>query len=109
MSLEEYGVIKETRRGKYIYTPNCKIGIKVEAVRPFKGLIKRVTAMLPWYEIEVDGLSQAFLIHQNWVSEYGKLRVGEEIEGVIHTRHMLGWVVWYVRRVPSKEGIKLGI
>jgi hypothetical protein len=103
MSLEEFGVTKKDKRGiDYFYSLETPIGIKVEAIRPFRGKVKRFTPMLPWYEVEVDTLPQAFLIHQNWVSEHGKLRVGEEIEGVIHTRHMLGWVVWYVRRVQPK-------
>jgi hypothetical protein len=105
LNLEEFGVIKKDKRGiDYFYSPETHIEIKVEAIRPFRGKVKRFAPMLPWYEVEVDTLPQAFLIHNNWISSFGKLREGEEIEGVIHTRHMLGWVAWYVRRVQP-EGV----
>jgi hypothetical protein len=110
LRIEEFGHIKKASTGfDYLYTPNCNIGIRADRVIAIRGKVKSINAIFQYWQIEVEGLDEKFLIHNNWVKDFGPINIGEEIEGIIDVKHYFGWVAWYIRRCFSKEGIKIGI
>jgi hypothetical protein len=96
--IEEFGRVE----GGYFYGGSAT-GIKVERLKPYRGVVKNVVKMWPWYEVTVEtetGEKLTYSIHNNWIIKNGEIRVGDELEGVVdvveNTSH-------YTRRV-RKEG-----
>jgi hypothetical protein len=95
--IEEFGRVE----GGYFYGGSAT-GIKVERLKPYRGVVKKVVKTWPWYEVEAEGSEGkiAFSIHHNWVIAFGEIKPGDELEGVVdvveNTSH-------YTRRV-RKEG-----
>jgi len=93
--IEEFGRVE----GGYFYAGGAT-GIKVERLKPYRGVVKKVVKMWPWYEVETEtGEKITYSIHHNWVIAFGEIKLGDELEGVIdvveNTSH-------YTRRVAKQ-------
>jgi hypothetical protein len=51
----------------------------------------------------LEGEEGEFLLHQNWLSQNGELKPGDEVEGLVNTRE--GKTFWILRRVSKPTDV----
>jgi hypothetical protein len=62
------------------------VGARLDHCKPFRATVSTFEKDAPaWHKVELTGFDRSFLIYRNWINEFGELRVGDEVEGLINT------------------------
>lgn len=100
---------------QYVNLQNMKVGVLLDACKAFKGTVESMKKLngssgplAGRWELTaaIDGqvIAGVFRLHQNWVSSYGVLHAGDEIEGVIDL--LEPDTFWLLRRVAKEVTVE---
>ena len=105
MSLESssrFGTFYESHGIRYLTTPNCHIGIREDKVKPFNGTVEKAeTTPDRWVKVKLQGTEESVYIGNGWIQDYGWLKTGDKIAGILDIGEPQFLKAWYVKKIPQ--------
>lgn len=95
-AISDYGV----EEGDFLKLPEG-VSVKIDTCKSFEGVVEEFEEINPgWFKLVLENVKVVFRVNNNWVSLFGPLKVGDEVEGLIDTSS--GYMFRILKRKESE-------